>query len=132
MNVAPSIMQSIVEAVLSRDVTVQQVTLAYIDDVYINKSVAPAERVRQHFSQFGLESKKPEQFGDGARVPGLEVRGQHGTLWWKLGSVIPDIPEVVTCRVIFSLCGKLIGHLPVCGWLQAATGVIKRRANAVT
>ena len=46
--------------------------------------------------------------------------------------MIPDVSEVVTRRTIFSLCGKLIGHLPVCGWLRAATGMIKRRANAVT
>ena len=38
LNVALSIMWLIVEAMLS----------AYIDDVYVNNSVAPAERVRQH------------------------------------------------------------------------------------
>ena len=43
LNVAPSIMQAIVETVLSNDVTVQQAMSAYIDDIFINNSVAPAE-----------------------------------------------------------------------------------------
>ena len=33
---------------------------------------------------------------------------------------------------MFSICGKLVGHLPVSGWLRAATGVLKRRATVVT
>ena len=33
---------------------------------------------------------------------------------------------------MFSLCGRLAGHLPVCGWLRVATSFIKRRVNAVT
>ena len=45
LNIGPSIMQVIVETVLSNDVTVQQAPLAYIDDIFINNSMAPAERV---------------------------------------------------------------------------------------
>ena len=33
---------------------------------------------------------------------------------------------------MFSFCGKLIGHLPVCGWLRVATAFMKRKANAST
>lgn len=32
---------------------------------------------------------------------------------------------------MFSFCGKLVGHYPVCGWLRVATAFIKRRANHV-
>ena len=32
----------------------------------------------------------------------------------------------------FSLCGKLVGHLTVCGWHHTAVVVIKHRVNAVT
>ena len=67
-------MQAIVETVLSNHVTVQQATSAYIDDIFIN-SVASAERVKQHFLQFGMESKDPERLEDSAQVLGLEVRG---------------------------------------------------------
>ena len=63
-DVAPSIMQAIMEIVLSNDVTVQQATSAYIDNIFIYNSVVPAERVKQHFLQFGLKSKDQEQLED--------------------------------------------------------------------
>lgn len=43
-----------------------------------------------------------------------------------------DVPEHITRRSVFSLCGKLVGHYPVCGWLRVATAFIKRKANAIT
>ena len=49
LNINPSIMQAIVETVLSNDITVRQAMSAYIDNIFINNSVAPAERVKQHF-----------------------------------------------------------------------------------
>ena len=33
---------------------------------------------------------------------------------------------------MFSLCGKLIGHLPVCSWLRVVAGIIKQRAGATS
>ena len=51
---------------------------------------------------------------------------------WGRGTAVPEVPDVFTRRAVFSLCGKLVGHLPVCGWTRAATGTIKRRASAVT
>ena len=47
LNVAPSIMRTIVEATLSKDDAIQQATLAYIDDVFINENIVSATRVRQ-------------------------------------------------------------------------------------
>ena len=41
------------------------------------------------------------------------------------------LPDVLTRRSIFSLCGKLTGHL-VYGWLRVATAFVRRRANSVT
>lgn len=38
-----------------------------------------------------------------------------------------------SCQLnFFSLCGKLMERLPVCGWLRVAVAFIKRRANKVT
>ncbi len=51
---------------------------------------------------------------------------------WGRGTAVPEVPDVFTRRAVFSLCGKLVGHLPVCGWTRAATGTIKRRTSAVT
>ncbi|KFD58237.1 hypothetical protein M513_01000 [Trichuris suis] len=33
---------------------------------------------------------------------------------------------------VFSYCGELVGHYPVCGWLRVATAFIKREANRVS
>ena len=35
-------------------------------------------------------------------------------------------------RSVFSVCGKLVGHFPVCGWLRVAMVAIKRRATSVS
>ena len=66
LNVAPSIMQAIVEATFSKDDAVWQATSAYIDDVFINEDIASATRVRQHLTNFGLASKEPERLQNGA------------------------------------------------------------------
>ncbi|KAG0726852.1 hypothetical protein GWK47_035774 [Chionoecetes opilio] len=42
------------------------------------------------------------------------------------------MPEKLTRRTVFSLCGELTSHLPVCGWLRVAASYLKRRANAAT
>ena len=61
--------------------------------------------------------------------PWRKGRGRHPPM--ETVSVVPGIPAVLTGRT-FSLCAKLVGHLPVYGWIQAAVGVIKRRVTAVT
>ena len=35
-------------------------------------------------------------------------------------------------RSIFSVCGKLVGHFAVCGWLRVAVVAMKRRATSVS
>ena len=51
----------------------------------------------------------------------------YGVAWGEL----PSLPDVLTRRRIFSLCGKLTGHLPLCGWLRVAIAFMRRRANSV-
>ena len=46
--------------------------------------------------------------------------------------VVPEVPSVVTRQTVFSLCGQLVGHLPVCSWLRVARRIHKRRASSVT
>ena len=58
--------------------------------------------------------------------------GERITLYWRRGNKIPDMPHVVTRRNVFSLCGKLVGHLPVGGWLRVAVVFIKQRASDIT
>ena len=132
LNVAPSIMQTIVDAILTKDKRIQRATSAYIDDVYVDENIVPAARVKEHLYSIGLLSKEPERLQDGARVLGLQVWGEDNSLYWGRGNKIPDMPRVVTRQNIFSLCGKLVGHLPVGGWLCVAVAFIKRRASEVT
>ena len=87
----------------------------------------PATRVKEHLCSFGLLSKEPERLQDGARMLGLQLWGEDNSLYWRRGNKISDMPQN-----IFSLCGKLVGHLPVGGWLHEAVAFIKQRASDVT
>ena len=132
LNVAPLIMKAIVSAVLSQEEAVDHAASAYIDDIYVNEDVMPATRVREQLARFGLECKDPERLEDGARVLGLAVVMEHKKLRWKRRSMVPDAPDIVTRRAVFSLYERLVEHLPVCDWLRMAYGVLKRKASSVT
>ena len=96
LNVAPSIMQTIVDAILTKDKCIQRATSAYIDDMYVDETIVPAARVEEHLCSFGLLSKEPERLQDGARVLGLQVCGEDNSLYWRRGNKISDMPRVVT------------------------------------
>ena len=132
MNVSPVIMKAVLTAALNQDPVISAGTSSYIDDVYVNEDVVSADAVREHLERFGLSSKAPERLIDGARVLGIRVEESGGELRWRRDNEFGEVPEKLTRRSVFSLCGKLVGHLPVCGWLRVATAYIKRRANAVT
>ena len=83
LNMAPSIMQTIVDAILTKDKCIQRATSAYIDDVYVDESIVPAACVKEHLYSFGLLSKEPERLQDGARVLGLQVWGEDNSLYWR-------------------------------------------------
>lgn len=42
------------------------------------------------------------------------------------------MPSVLSRRSVFSYCGKLVSHYPICGWLRVATAYNKRMANDFT
>ena len=132
LNVAPNIMKAVLAEVLSQNDVIQQATSPYLDDVFVNEDVASSQQVEGHLSKFGLVCKPAERLTNGTRVLGLEVWGEQGKLLWKRSNALGEVPRVLTRRTVFSFCGKLIGHLPVCGWLRVATAFIKRRANALS
>ena len=132
LNVAPVIMRAVLEAILKQDPVVRAGTSAYIDDVYVNEDIISAEVVQSHLDRFGLSSKPPERLRDGARVLGVRVEQEGHDLVWKRDNTFGEVPSKLTRRTVFSLCGKLVGHLPVCGWLRVAAAYLKRRVNAVT
>ena len=129
LNVAPSIMKAVLAKVLSQDDTILRATSPYLDDIFVNEDVASAQQVECHLSQFGLTCKPAERVASGARVLGLDVWGEPRRLLWRRSNSLGEAPCVLTRRSVFSCCGKLVGHLPVCGWLRAATAFIKQRAN---
>ena len=63
---------------------------------------------------------------------GVYVWADRGKLRWRRNGEHPKVPNVLMRRAVFSVCGRLTGHFPVCGWLHVATAFVKRRANAVT
>ncbi|KFD58278.1 hypothetical protein M513_01041 [Trichuris suis] len=116
LNVAPLVMKTALNCVLSQDKDIKRGTSAYLDDVLVNEDVVKASRVEQHLARYGLLCKVHERVAEGARVLGLRVWGS----------------TQLTRRSVFSYCGRLTGHFPVCGWLRVAVAFIKRTVTAAT
>ncbi|XP_043225017.1 uncharacterized protein LOC122383025 [Amphibalanus amphitrite] len=79
LNVAPSVMKAVVQAVLSRDANVARAVVPYVDDLLVDESIISAERVVDHFTRYGLECKPPVRAADGARFLGLRVDANSST-----------------------------------------------------
>ena len=132
LNVAHSVMKSVLTAVLTQDETVDRATSSYLDDIFVNEDVVSVQCVENHLLRYGRECKPAERVADGARVMGLDDWGERGELRWKRNNAFGEVPDTLTRRSVFSFCGKLIGHLPVCGWLRVATAFMERKANSST
>ena len=103
----------------------QQAQPSYIDDIFVNEGILSAQAVKEHFESFGLTCKEPECLRDGAKVLGLRMRGSEEGLCWRRDGDVLGVPSNVTHRSVFSVCGKLVGHYPVCGWFRVAVAAIK-------
>ena len=115
-NVAQSIMTAIMSAIRQQDEAVRQATSSYIDDIFVNEGILSAQAVKKHFESFGLTCKELERLWDEAKVLGLHVSGSEEGLRWRRGDDVSGVPSNVMRRSVFSVCGKLVGHYPVCGW----------------
>lgn len=125
LNVAPKIMSAIVNKVLSIDSTVRAGTDSYIDDIIVNESVISCDRVIELLATYGLQSKPAEPL-IGSRILGLSIVQKNGETYWGRGNKVVDVCSVKTKRQVFGLCGQLLGHYPVAGWLRPACSFIKR------
>ena len=126
---APRIMARILKYVLAKSDTIQASTKSYVDDILVKTSQVPAETLIAHLNRFGLVTKPPEQL-DGGTALGLKVlRNGRGELAFTRGNKVPSVPENLTWRGLFSICGKLVGHYPVAGWLRVACSYVKQRAE---
>ena len=128
LNCAPRIMSKILKTVLEKDEQIYRATNSYIDDVLVDEKMVTAQKLVEHLKKFGLVTKKPEPLEVGAAL-GLRLKLVKGDLMFYIGNVLPVLPEVLTRRELFSICGKLIGHYPVAGWLRVACSYVKRQAQ---
>ena len=126
LNIAPLVLKKILSTVLSWDERINTAVSPYLDDMMVNEDVASVADVVRHLSRYGLTCKPAESVYEGARVLGMRVWGEQRGLFWKRDSIIKDMPERLTRRTVFSLCGQLTSHLPVCGWLRTAAAFMKK------
>lgn len=125
---APRIMAAVVRYVLASDSDINAATDHYVDDIVVDTDLVSTERVVEHLRQYGLVTKPPETF-DGARVLGLQLNDSgRGRMRWMRGKDVPQLPDdgCLNRRELFSICGCIIGHYPVAGWLRVACSFIKR------
>ncbi|XP_068224113.1 uncharacterized protein [Palaemon carinicauda] len=125
---SPQIMSRILKTVLSKDEKIERATSSYIDDILVNESIASADEVIRHLNTFGLITKSPESLNGGAAL-GLQLQRVGGELMFERGNTVPEVADMLTRRELFSVCGTLVGHYPIAGWLRIACSYIKRRAS---
>ena len=73
LDVAPLIMESIIDALTSQDYVIKSAKSAYVDNIFINESLVSAVHVWQNFSDYGLVYKIPEWLRNGTKVLSLQV-----------------------------------------------------------
>ena len=121
LNIAPMVMKVVVSEVLKQNDVIKGAASPYVDDILVNEDVVTSDVVVCHLRQFGLECNPAQCVVDGARVLGLWVGGRRvggeSVLQWRRDNNINEAPMPLTRRSLFSWCGQLVGHLPVCGWL---------------
>lgn len=132
LSSAPRIMSEVLRKVLSFDPDVARGTDHFVDDLIVNEDIVSTEKVISHLRNYGLEAK-PAQPLETSKVLGLQLQEAGGKLLWTRGKVCPlndlDFEKGVSRRELFSVCGQLIGHYPVAGWIRVGCGFIKRKSN---
>lgn len=94
-------------------------------------SVVTVEEVVNHLKKFGLISKLPEVVeGDASLRLKLE-RNKMRKLVFHRGNEIQDLKKDIKRRELFSVCGKLMGHYTIVGWLRTGCSFIKRLVEGV-
>ena len=133
LSLASSILQTVLDAAVAQDPRVAAAVSTYVDDILVDETKLSASEVAEHLRVYGLETKPPQRARDGARILGLRVRGEpSGHLTWRRDNEVKRATEPMTRRKAFSICGQLISHHPVCGWLRPAASFVKRLASEVT
>eukprot|EP00117_Sycon_ciliatum_P011312 scpid18689/ scgid1770/ Gag-Pol polyprotein; Matrix protein p10; p20; Capsid protein p25; Nucleocapsid protein p14; Protease p15; Reverse transcriptase/ribonuclease H p90; Integrase p46 len=124
LSVAPKVMDIIVKYV-TRDMPEVD---NYVDDVIVPKPLSSAVSAR--LAAYGLPTKPAEDVSS-ARVLGLQLfTGADNELHWRRRDGVQlEVADEITRREVFSWCGRLTSHYPVCSWLRPACGYLKRLAS---
>ena len=127
---APKILKAVVQYVLGLDKDIQKACNAYYDDILVDLNQVSAALMVDHLKRYGLVVKPPKKLRDSEAL-GLAVRQVQGRLEWRRPMPVDvEITPETTKRELFSMCGKLTSHFPVCGWLRAAASFAKRVCEA--
>ena len=105
---------------------VKQRASAYLNDIYMNEDIVSLIHIRMKLAKFGLICKDPERLENSARVLGLDIHGEQGTLQWRHGTAVQEVPDFLTRPAVFSLFDRLMEHLRV------VASTISRRTSIVT
>ena len=126
LAVAPKFMDLIVKWILRQHPEFDN----YVDDICVPKCITA--KVAEKLDQYGMPTKTPEPLMS-TRVLGLELtqRADGSIQWCRRSDVDLTVPVNVTRRHVFSWCGKVTSHYPVCGWLRPACSLLKRMASVV-
>lgn len=131
LSSAPKIMTRILKTVLSKGKGMEAATNSYVDDILIDETRVAVSEVVEHLKLYGLATKQPEPL-EGGTALGLRLeRERTGELVFRRANEVPAVREDLSRRELFSVCGKLVGHYPVAGWLRVACSYVKRRAEGV-
>ena len=87
-----------------------------LDDIMVDVTKISTKEVEEYLKGFGLTAKSPES-PDGGAALGLKLMNKTGKLMFRRGNEITEIEEEISRWELFSICGKLLGHYPVAGWL---------------
>lgn len=128
LSSAPRIMSKILKKVLSLDEDIKNSTDSYIDDIIVNTAKIDIDLVIRHLARYGLQTKTPAKF-ESVKVLGLQINRKNGRFCWSRGNNLVDLPSTITRRELFSICGQLVGHYPMAGWLRVSCGFIKRKSE---
>ena len=100
-----------------------------MDDVIVKPSELSTVELQTHLQLNGFITKPPVRLDSGSAL-GLKLTLNHYRVFnFARGNVIPEVPPHCSRRELFSVCGKLVGHYPVAGWLRVACSYIKRHAE---
>ena len=125
----PKIMTAMLKTVLKKGSKTKEATDSYSDNIMVDVTKISTKEVVEHLKEFGITAKSPESL-DREVALGLKLMNKTGKLMFRRGNEIPEIGEL-SRRELFSICGKLLGHYPVAGWLRLACSYVKRRASGV-